>query len=75
MLRAETVSPVTADPLVSADVATPCDLTMTKWLRALIPRSRRRAEQSGFVLDIPLVIPAIGDFWMPQRLKQVGHQA
>ncbi len=25
--------------------------------------------------DIPLVIPAIRDFWMPQRLKQVGRQA
>ena len=25
--------------------------------------------------DIPLVIPAVRDFWMPQRLKQVGRQA
>ena len=25
--------------------------------------------------DIPLVIPAIRDFWMPQRLNQVGRQA
>ena len=25
--------------------------------------------------DIPLVIPAIRDFWMPQRLKQAGRQA
>ena len=25
--------------------------------------------------DISLVIPAIRDFWMPQRLKQVGRQA
>lgn len=24
--------------------------------------------------DIPLVIPAIQDFWMPQRLKQAGRQ-
>ena len=25
--------------------------------------------------DIPLVIPTIRDFWMPQRLNQVGRQA
>ena len=25
--------------------------------------------------DIPLVIPAIRDFWMPQRFQQVGRQA
>ena len=30
MPPAETVSPATADPLVNADVATPCNLTMTK---------------------------------------------
>ena len=25
--------------------------------------------------DIPMVIPAIRDFWMPQRLKQADRQA
>ena len=53
MPPAETVSPARADPLVSADAATPCELTMTKWLRALVPRSRHRAERSGFVHDLP----------------------
>ena len=53
MPRTERVSPVTADPLVSVDVATPCDLTMTKWLRALASRSRHRARRSGFLHDLP----------------------
>ena len=53
MPRAERVSPVTADPLVSADVATPCDLTMTRWLRTLAARSRHRARRSGFLHDLP----------------------
>ncbi len=53
MPRTERVSPVTADPLVSADVATPCDLTMTRWLRALASRSRHRARRSGFLHNLP----------------------
>ena len=53
MPRAERVSPVTTDPVVSADVATPCDLTMTRWLRALASRSRHRARRSGFLHNLP----------------------
>ncbi len=53
MPPAVTFLPVTADPLVSADVATPCDLTMTKWLRALASRSRHRARRSGFIHNPP----------------------
>lgn len=48
-----TFLPVTAAPLVSADVATPYDLTMTKWLRALASRSRHRARRSGFLHNLP----------------------
>ncbi len=40
-------------PVVSADAATPCDLTMTRWLRALASRSRHRARRSGFLHNLP----------------------
>ena len=40
-------------PLVSADVAIPCDLIVTMWLRTLVPRSRHRARRSGFPHDLP----------------------
>ena len=53
MPRAERVSPVMANPLVSADVAAPCDVTMTRWLRALASRSRHRARRSGFLHNLP----------------------
>ena len=41
------------------------------------PRKGPETEQflSTAYQDIPLVIPAIRDFWMPQRLKQASRQA
>ncbi len=33
--------------------AAPCDPTMTRWLRALVPRSRLRAERAQFAHDLP----------------------
>ena len=41
-LQAKTVAP------------TPCDATMAKWLRTLVPRSRSRAERSRFLHDLPV---------------------
>ncbi len=53
MLLMDRPSPVVAEFLAAAPPATACDLTMTKWLRVLVPRSRHRAERSRFMHDLP----------------------
>ncbi len=47
--------------------------------RPMLGPPRKGPETEQFLRetyqDFPLVIAAIRDFWMPQRLKQVGCQA
>ena len=47
--------------------------------RPMLGPPRKGPETEQFLRtayqDIPLVIPAIRDFWMPQRLKQASRQA